>query len=960
MTVKTYYSLMRIFCFLVLLVIVITSCGPDKEAGIPLPEHPRPDFHRDAWINLNEQWDFALDPDETGEVEGWHNDTAVFDRKITVPFSWAAPLSGIEVRDVHIGWYARNLEIPGDKEWNNKRVFIVIGACDFGTKVWLNGEFVGEHEGGYTPFEFDLTDFIDRNNVNRLVIRVEDKPVRGRQIGKQGYGPVKGIWQTVYLEGRSDTHIRLAHFSPDIDNKKVSVRIELSEATESDLGLSAYFKDKSVEAVRQEIRAGQKDIEFDIPIPDQRLWTLDDPYLYDVDVCLSRGSEEEDRVHTYFGMRKIGTGRLLDSKDMYVTLNNKPIYLNMALDQSYHPEGYYTFPSDEFIKEEIQRAKAIGLNGLRIHIKTEVPRKLYWADKLGVLIRADIPHFRAHNERGIPSGYARKHWEYTFRNQVARDYNHPSIFNWVLFNETWGIESRDRTLQGYHPETREWVRSLYYWAKELDPTRLVDDNSPNKFDHIISDINSWHGYLPALKYAPYLDNAVANTFPGSEWNYIGGNKQTDIPLLNTECGAVWGYAGSAREIDISYEYHQMINTFRKYQKNSGFVFTEFHDVINEWNGYYRYDRSLKDWGLDELCPGMTINDFHSEMYLITGDDFNTIVKPGSVFSIPVTASFMTDRVPSEMTVKTILHGWNRYGEHKEYSTGQFTIKPRPYKVFDVSPVKVTAPDEEGLLVFCTYLIDERGQTVQRNFIPFRVLMDESTREETLGGKTEIIRLEPDDYSRSEWSVKQVAVMDGLKVWGTGTGFFEYEFPLPKGFNADTVEEVEFLIEVSARYIQGKDMQEEFTTEGSEYYRGKDYNPRNDPGAGKMHYLMTDDKKHTSTVSVILNGMDAQTVFLGDDPADHRGLLSWMNQIRPQNIEWKRGQRNTWELDEAGSYGYLVKKTFSREGIEKAAEEKVFRVKLAVNESSDTSGGLAVYGEKFGRYLLGPTIIIRMK
>ncbi|HEA65153.1 MAG TPA: hypothetical protein ENI02_03335 [Candidatus Aminicenantes bacterium] len=107
-------------------------------------------------------------------------------------------------------------------------------------------------------------------------------------------------------------------------------------------------------------------------------------------------------------------------------------------------------------------------------------------------------------------------------------------------------------------------------------------------------------------------------------------------------------------------------------------------------------------------------------------------------------------------------------------------------------------------------------------------------------------------------------------------------------------------------------------------------------------------------------MDAQTVFLGDDPADHRGLLSWMNQIRPQNIEWKRGQRNTWELDEAGSYGYLVKKTFSREGIEKAAEEKVFRVKLAVNESSDTSGGLAVYGEKFGRYLLGPTIIIRMK
>lgn len=786
-----------------LILVSMSGYAAGEVMSMHLPEHPRPDFMRDAWVNLNGQWDFALDPDETGETDSWFDDAGVFDREITVPFSWAAPLSGIGERSVHVGWYARNLEIPQGEPWSSNRIFLVIGACDFDKKVWLNGKFVGGHQGGYTPFEFDLTDAMDRTGTNRLVIRVEDKPNPARQTGKQGYGDAKGIWQTVYLEARPETHIRLAHFSPDIDNKKVSLKVELSGTAERDLGLSVSFKDKSVEAVRRDIPAGREYIEFDIPIPGQRLWTLDDPYLYDVDLALSSGGEEADVIHTYFGMRKIGTGRLPDSDYRYVTLNNKPIYLQMALDQAYHPEGYYTFPSDQFMREEILRAKNIGLNGLRIHIKTGIPRKLYWADKLGVLIRADVPNFDTHNENGIPSGYARKHWEHTFRNQVARDYNHPSVFNWVLFNETWGMESESGSGEPYHPESREWVRSLYHLAKELDPTRLVDDNSPDKHDHVISDINSWHRYLPAQIYASFLDNAIENTYPGSGWNYVGENKQTDIPLLNTECGAEHGYRNGAGDIDISFEYHIMVNEFRRRPKNAGFVFTEFHDVIDEFNGYYRYDRTPKEWGLDRLCSGMTVKDLHSEMYLIPGDDFFKTVAPGSSFTVPVTASFMTDTVPSEMTVRTVVHGWNRFGEHKEYFTSQFAIKPKPYAVFDVDPVTFQAPEEEALAVFCTYLEDDQGQIRHRNFVPFRV--DEAGPEQKDDRLSQqiSIRLEPDGFAQSSWSKQQMSILDGLKVWGTGTGYFRYDFRVPGNIAIDDIQEVEFLAELSARAVQSK-------------------------------------------------------------------------------------------------------------------------------------------------------------
>jgi len=271
-------------------------------------------------------------------------------------------------------------------------------------------------------------------------------------------------------------------------------------------------------------------------------------------------------------------------------------------------------------------------------------------------------------------------------------------------------------------------------------------------------------------------------------------------------------------------------------------------------------------------------------------------------------------------------------------------------VYKLDPVSITAPGEECLAVFCTFLVDQAGDTINRNFVPFRVLAKSVDQGERAANKKDEIRLAASDFSKSAWSVKKYSVMNGLKVWGMGTGFFEYTFPVPENFKADRVQDVEFLAELSARNIQGKYMRDDLT------YRGKHFEEIGihafDPGYGTNSFPMTDEKKHASTVHITLNGLEEQSVFLEDDPADHRGLLSWMSQKRPVDQEW--------ELEEAGSYGYLVRLKFSGEVLEKVVKEKIFRIKLSVPDSSEDSGGLAVYGADFGRYPFGPTMIINFK
>ena len=324
-------------------------------------------------------------------------------------------------------------------EWKGQRVFVVVGACDWQTTGWLDGQKLGSFQGGYTPFEFELTPNVKWGQEQQLVLRVDDTPHPFKLEGKQGYGQAKGIWQTIYLEARPKVALDTVHFVPDIDAKKVTVKATLNEPAPESMQFELQFKpqDRSQAAAAQ-IAKGQREIEFEVPLPQMRLWSLEDPYLYEVQAVLS-GEGGKDAVDTYFGMRKISVAKLPGTEHPYIALNNKPVYLKLTLDQAYHPDGFYTFPSDAFMRDEILRSRQIGLNGQRIHVKIGIPRKLYWADKLGVLIMADVP-----NSWGQPDEDMRGEAEVALRGMIKRDFNHPAIFSWVTFNETWGLRTGDK------------------------------------------------------------------------------------------------------------------------------------------------------------------------------------------------------------------------------------------------------------------------------------------------------------------------------------------------------------------------------------------------------------------------------------------------------------------------------------------------------------------------------------
>jgi len=926
--------------FVSLALLVISCTKTPVVTDIPLKEHPRPDFERAVWQNLNGFWQFAPDSADTGEKDNWQDAPEKFGSKILVPFSWASPMSGVELPKVNVGWYSRSFSVKG-KGWTGKDIYLVFGASDFDTKVWINGQTAGEHKGGYLPFEFNITDFLKSGN-NEIVVRVEDEELDNRPSGKQYYGNAKGIWQTVYLEPRSDIYISALRFTPDIDNSKVNVAVELSAQAAGGTVFMLTGKDNGI-SFESPVEQGKSTVSWDIPVDSMKLWTPDEPFLYEVKATLS-GPGTDDNVSSYFGMRKFSAIKIPGKDFEYVALNNKPLYLKLTLDQSYHPEGFYTFPSDQFMKEEILRAKELGLNGLRIHIKADIPRKLYWADKLGLLIMEDVPNFW-----GEPTPEAKANWEYIAENEIKRDYNHPSIFSWVLFNETWGLFSRDSTTgkRSYTPATQDWVRSWYHRAKALDPTRLVEDNSPCNLDHVITDLNTWHSYNPARQWAGLFDEIVSKTYPGSTYNYIGGNVQGTVPMLNSECGAVWGYSGSTGDIDLTWEYHIMMNEFRKRPKIAGFLFTEFHDVINEWNGYYRFDRTKKDFGFDELCPGMTMKDLQKDIYVVAGDDFFKKYKGGSTIQIPVGISAVTLSIPENMKIEYALYGWDETGEKIDFTRGDLPAMAEPFSFVKLNPVTVKLPDLNSVMIFATTLKDGSGNILQKNFVPFRV---EGKSPEGLL----MISQSPASFKNSSWSIRQLATQNGRKVWGMGTGFFEYEFSLPSNLDTATIKSLEFRAELAARYPQEKYL-EEGVAEGIGMTVMTDKGRV--PGYGKNSYPQTDEKKYSSKVLVSVNGEKVSEVSLPDDPADHRGILSWVSQ--EPGWAWGSTDRSRrWLLDEAGSYGYLVTASLSKAQIKKSVEAGKVAIRLQVDEYGTNNGGLSVYGKESGRFPFDPSIIIK--
>jgi hypothetical protein len=663
-------------------------------------------------------------------------------------------------------------------------------------------------------------------------------------------------------------------------------------------------------------------------LDDARLWSLDDPYLYEVQAAIE-GEGIADRVDTYFGMRKISVGDLPGTQFPYVMLNNRPVYLQMALDQAYHPDGFYTFPSDEFMRDEILRSRRIGLNGQRIHIKVEVPRKLYWADRLGVLIMADVP-----NSWGPPDADMRRETEHALRRMIQRDFNHPSIFSWVNFNETWGLKSGS---EGYLPETQEWVEEIYQLTKELDPTRLVEDNSPCNHDHVATDLNTWHAYLPGYAWRERLDQICRDTYAGSKWNFIGGRTQGRQPMFNSECGNVWGYEGSAGDVDWSWDYHIMMNEFRRHPQICGWLYTEHHDVINEWNGYWRYDRSHKFTGVDQLVDGMSLRDFHSPFYIASERELCRDVKTGETVLVPLFLSCMTDKhLAGKLHLEIRLSHLDTYGVRHVVPVGTQQWTYRPWLNQEVDPVRVTMPKRPGLAILQLVLKDTAGNVLHRNFTTYSVTGDEVADDEV-----HVVRFAPDSFRKAEWSLKQWNVMDGLKVNGAGSGYFEFAVPWPEDLQLADVAQASLRMELSAKQLFGKD-REGAATSGGDFMRGKG---THDPSSNPNAYPMTDETTFPSAVCVRVMGQSAGIFDLPDDSADHRGILSWHSQ--------KRDRR----LREAGSFGYLVDATIPAPALEQAFARKQLIIRLEVDDA--LPGGLAIYGARFGRYPLDPTLLFTL-
>ncbi|MGH8501468.1 MAG: glycoside hydrolase family 2 protein [Gammaproteobacteria bacterium] len=908
------------------------------DTNIPLPEHPRPDFERENWVNLNGEWRFRFDAQNVGVKQKWFQKGLQQSQEIVVPFPWGSPLSGVE-DTADIAWYERAIKAPAD--WKGQRVFLVIGASDWRTSVWFDGHKLGEHQGGYTPFEFELTQHLKPGQAQRLVIRVDDTPHSYKLEGKQGYGEAKGIWQTPYLEARGDAPLKAIHYSPDIENDAVSVTAYLHEPAPANLNLRLHFETGNVDAVSQRITKGAEKVTFEVPIADPQLWSLDDPFLYEVEATVGGQGIDADQVDTYFGMRSISVVNLPGTDYPYIALNGEPVYLELALDQAYHPDGFYTFPTDQFIRDEVLRAKQIGLNGLRVHIKVPIPRKLYWADKLGMLIMADVP-----NSWGEPDPRMFREHEFAMRGMIARDYNHPSIFSWIVFNETWGLKHDPEGEKEYRPETQQRVVKAYKIAKSLDATRLVEDNSTCcGYGHTETDINSWHKYLAGYEVAPHLNNVVNKSHPGSGFNFEEGYRQGNQPLINSEFGNVWGYDGSTGDVDYSWDYHIFINEFRKRPEIAGWLYTELTDVINEWNGYWRFDRSNKETGLGELVDGMSLKDLHAPLYVIVGDEMSAEVSAGEKVSVPLWGSFLTGSraYGDELVLDSELYGWDTLGRKEIYETTSQRIPYRPWMTGKLDPLTVRMPDEPGVAILATELKNAAGNVLHRNFTSFVVEGNPPRETQAANGEPErIVRSDPAAFSHAEWSLKQWNVLDGLKVNGAGSGFFEYTIPWPSDVDRGDVEAATFIVEASAKQLFGKDQASAGQIEGA-WMRGEG---TFDPSLNRNAYPMTDETLFPSAVTVSFNGTVADQVQLADDPADHRGILSWHSQLQDQYLR------------EAGSYGQLVSVAIPPAALEEAADTGELVVRLEVDEA--LPGGLAIYGKDFGRYPLDPTVVFALK
>jgi beta-galactosidase/beta-glucuronidase len=563
--------------------------------SIPRPEYPRPTLRRPEWRNLNGPWEFAFDDQDQGLAQGWPQQ-GPWQQQIIVPYPFEASLSGIGDPSPHpVVWYRRRFE--AGKAASGQRLLLHFGAVDYEARVWLNGQELGGHCGGYTPFSFDVTDRV-HSGENTLVVRVADTLSLDQPRGKQyweeeptgiWYTRITGIWQTVWLEPVPASYIRRLRLTPDLDRGQLHLEAEVAgEAVQQ--RLQAIVSHLGPEVTREAGAAGEHRVTLQIPKP--RAWSPESPHLYDLQVDLLAGNQLVDRVDSYFGLRKIA----IEGRN--VLLNDRPYYQRLVLDQGYWPDGQYTAPSDEALRADILWTRRLGYNGARKHQKIEDPRWLYWCDRLGLLVWGEMPSCSLYHYSHQAMANVRQEWLHV----VARDYNHPCIVTWVPFNESWGIWGvREQK------EIQEGVIGVVNLTRRYDPTRPVVDNSG--WEHVDTDIADAHSYLGTGEqlhlWWPCFRSGQTYIFDSNYPFWAHGHHYGGQPVILSEYGgmAIQGYPpppgkplqACVLDTPSTYlkRYHDLTRAILDMPDVAGYCFTQLADVEGEVNGVLTHDRRPK-------------------------------------------------------------------------------------------------------------------------------------------------------------------------------------------------------------------------------------------------------------------------------------------------------------------------------------------------------------------------------
>ena len=400
-------------------------------------------------------------------------------------------------------------------------------------------------------------------------------------------------------------------------------------------------------------------------------------------------------------------------------------------------------------------------------------------------------------------------------------------------------------------------------------------------------------------------------------------------MINSEFGNVWGYQGSTGDVDYTFDYHKALNSFSNQPQMAGWLYTEHHDVINERNGYYKFDRTEKETGLNAIVPGMSLKDFHGPFYLSTGQEITWAGKAGQQVKIPLHLSSMTNTAGS-LSLKMSLSGTNAAGEKVSRWSKTSALTYAAWDVKALDSLSITLPADKSINTLAFELSDASGKVVHRNFV--HLIVEEGASQPWKG---QLISVPVERYSSSSWPKKQWTGVLGHKLNGAGAGYFEYEIPFPMA-GAEGIKQVRFLVEASSKPILGKDRDDAGKMDG-DYMLGKG---TFDPGVNPNAYPQTDRYASPSKLKVSANGMVASETTLADDPADHQGILSWHYQARNN------------KLDEAGTYGYLVQGV-----IPAAAWQQAAKTGKLILRFEATEGGLSLYGDKSGRYVVNPSILI---